>query len=63
MPSVFTIEGTGADTDFGEDLGTSKCKIVTNKRTKCRVKLCHTGKGRTGWTFMKGSTVCDRKGK
>jgi hypothetical protein len=51
MPHVYTLEGSTSKQ-------TPKCKRVKNKRTGCTIQLCFTGKGRTGWQFKKGSTVC-----
>jgi hypothetical protein len=44
VPSVFTIQGVSGHAD--------KCKRVRGKGGKQRL-LCHTGKGPTGWQFVK----------
>lgn len=58
MASVLTIEGA-------PDMGRrhKRCKRVRNPRNGCSQLLCHTGKGRTGWSFMKGSSECSGGGK
>ena len=53
MPYVMTMEG--APRGRG-----GKCKTVRNRRTGCTVKLCFTGRGRTGWQFQKGTVKCPR---
>lgn len=56
MASVFTIEGAP---DMGRASHRGKrCKRVHNPRTRCSMLLCHTGRGKTGWRFVKGSSEC-----
>jgi hypothetical protein len=60
MPSVMTI--SGAELDGPRGRGGMKCKRVKRKgKHGCSTLLCHTGKGATGWTFMKDSTRCPRR--
>lgn len=38
--------------------GGGRCKTIKIKKTGCTQQLCHTGKGVTGWTFVKGTRRC-----
>lgn len=59
MPSIFTLGGPTkkakkAKKSSGSKLAMGECKCVVNSRTKARVQLCRTGKGRSGHQFKKG---------
>lgn len=59
MPSVMTI--AGAEPPDGRDKRKKKptrCKWVTNPRTRREQKLCYLGRTKnrpTGWAFVKGA--------
>ncbi len=37
---------------------TGECKMVKSGKGKCKIQLCHSGLGATGWTFVKGTRRC-----
>lgn len=41
---------------------TGECKMVNAGRGGCKQQLCNTGKGATGWTFIKGTRRCPTGG-
>lgn len=57
MPSTFTLagpKGLGKKKKAKSKLALGECKCVVNSRTKRRIQLCNTGKGRSGHQFKKG---------
>lgn len=48
---------------FGTRGSSGKCKTIKMKKTGCTTQLCHTGKGVTGWTFVKGTRRCPSGGR
>jgi hypothetical protein len=61
---VYTVDGHRVPKkkrSSGAKLAIGECKrVVTGRDRKCTIEFCHTGKGRTGYGFSKGTRRCGR---